>query len=151
MNKRPQTGQFVTKRNDVSQVIPFGMDANVFNAPWQEQEIKDKLTYYGTEQQFRKNVSGVKRKNDPFVGQLPYMTTAKTYVNPMIQLIPQSTQINRVCFNEALANSGPFYLRHWQIWDNAPFLPSNGDVTLDPKYMSAQTKGFTAEYQKFPK
>lgn len=153
MNNRADNGQFVTKRNDISRVIPFGMDANVFSAPWQEQETKDRnsAAYYGAESIFRDSVSGVKRKRDPYVGALPYSTTPKTYVDPMIRMVPEPTRVDSVCFKEALERSGPFYLRHWQIWDNAPFLPSNGDVAIDPRYLSAQTKGFTTEYQKLPR
>ena|SRR5947209_2721856 len=88
---------------------------------------------------------GFKTRND----QMPYVTTGRR-IDPMNnKLVPESTREGdlTVQFNEAVDNSGPFYLRHWQIWDNAPFLPSAGDVSQDPRY-GIQTKGFTAEYKK---
>jgi len=153
LNNRADNGQFTLKRNDLSRVIETGMDANVFRAPWQDQETKDRSSYYSVEQEFREQVTGVKKSHtNQWEGQLPYQTTPKSNVHTAIQMIPEyRNPVNRVCFREAVDNSGPFYLRHWQIWDNAPFLPSNGDVTLDPKYMSEQTKGFTTEYHKLPK
>ncbi len=100
-----------------------------------------------TENQFRYQVSGVKKDRSPFSAQLPYNTTPKTYTPPTHQMIPQTTRFDKVCFNEALDKAGPHYLRHWQIFDNAPFLPSNGDLSKDPRY-GQQTKNFLTSYRK---
>ena len=83
-----------------------------------------------------------------FQGQLPYLTSPRLY-NTGVQerMIPEDTRVSKVCFNEALEKSGPWYMRYWQIWDYAPFLPSIGDVTKDPRY-GQQTRGFTTEYKK---
>lgn len=110
---------------------------------------------YGTfnideEQKLRAITPQLKRDLRPFTGQLPYHTTPKTWENPQLYMIPETTRVSNVCFNDALYKSGPWYLRHWQIWDNAPFLPSSGDVTKDPRY-GMQTKSFTTEYYLLPK
>lgn len=99
------------------------------------------------DQQFRGNGT---LKNDNFVRrdqmQLPYSVgSRRTFVNPDLYMVPESTQVSRSCFNEALDNSGPYYLRWWQPFDNAPFLPSCGDTDKDPRY-GVQTKTFTSEY-----
>jgi len=133
-------------RDYTSKAIAHGMDRTQFAAPWQQGDFPNVVT----EQQFRYNVPELKKDVRPFVGQLPYTTTPKSYIDPGHRMIPESTQVSRVCFNEALDNSGPFYLRHWQIWDYAPFLPSNGDVGKDPRY-GIQTKGFTTEYMPLPR
>lgn len=144
-----QENPFTDSRRDrTSQTIPYGLDRTTFGAPWQENDFPD--ASYAAEQTFRSTAPELKKDVRPFVGQLPYATTPKTWVNPMIQMIPEQTRVSRVCFNEALDNSGPFYLRQWQIWDYAPFLPSAGDVTQDPRY-GIQTKGFTTEYLKIPR
>lgn len=135
-------------RDYTSKPIPYGMDAGSFQAPWQQGDFPDES--FAAEQAFRQNAPELKKDIRPFVGQLPYATTPKSYVNPMLQMIPEQTRTSRVCFNEALENSGPWYLRHWQIWDYAPFLPSMGDVTKDPRY-GIQTKGFTTDYLKLPR
>ena len=104
-----------------------------------------------SEQNFRYSQSnGVKNLKRPFSSQLPYHTTPKSYVNPDLQMIPEPTRISnqRVCFNDAVNQSGPWYLRQWPIWDNYKYLPSAGDVTKDPRY-SMQTKGFLTEYRRF--
>lgn len=147
----PTVENIPPRRDDISQPIPYGMDTGVFSAPWQQSEIQDRRANVDIETKFQENVPGVKRSTDRWEGQLPYSTTPKAYGTPGLQMIPQSTRIDAVCFREALDNSGPFYLRHWQIWDNAPFLPSGGDVSLDPKYHSMQTKGFTSSYLKLPR
>jgi hypothetical protein len=102
---------------------------------------------FEADQQFKNLTPGVKRTFNPWQGQLPYSTTPRTYENPMLQMIPEPTRVSRVCFNDALEKSGPWYLRSWQPWENAPFLPSVGDVTKDPRF-GEQTKGFTTEYKK---
>lgn len=67
-------------------------------------------------------------------GSLPYATSPRLKRTPVQRMVPMDTRVPRGEWNEALARSGPFYYRHWQIWDNAPFLPSRGDITLDPRY-----------------
>ena len=82
-------------------------------------------------------------------GQLPYATTPRTFATPgQDRLVPFSTRDNctRFTFNEQVASQGPFYLRHWQIFDNAPFKPTAGDITKDPRY-NFMTKGRLADYQ----
>ena len=146
-----QDNPFQNTRSDkTSKVIPYGMDAGGFSAPWQQNDFPD--ASYQAEQTFRDIGPELKKDIRPFEGQLPYSTTPRSYLNPAMQMVPQQTRIanSRVCFNEALDNSGPWYLRHWQIWDNAPFLPSVGDVTKDPRY-GIQTKGFTTDYMKLPR
>jgi hypothetical protein len=101
---------------------------------------------FDAEQSFRSNENNLKKGLRPWSGQLPYRST-KSFVNPGTRMIPESTRSSRVCFNDALANSGPWYLRQWPIWDHLPFLPSVGDVTKDPRY-AVQTKGFTTEYRR---
>lgn len=98
------------------------------------------------ENKFRNIQQGTKRSTVPFSAQLPYNTTPRARGFSQ-RMIPESTRVSRVCFNEALENSGPFYLRHWPIWENAPFLPSVGDVSKDPRY-GMQTKGFTTAYRQ---
>lgn len=102
---------------------------------------------FDTEQQFKFNPPGMKKDARPYVGSLPYRTTPRSWEHKGIQMIPETTRVSKVCFNDAVENSGPWYLRHWQIWDNAPFLPSMGDVSKDPRY-GMQTKGFTTEYKR---
>lgn len=106
---------------------------------------------FEADQRFKSSVSGVKqnKKSQQFEGQLPYRTTPRSWENrpTPTQMVPEVTQVSKVCFNEALDNSGPWYLRHWPLWENAPFLPSIGDVSKDPRY-AIQTKGFTTEYKQ---
>jgi hypothetical protein len=141
-----------TQERDVSRPIPHGMDAREFSTPWEKvdfpsNEIDVENTFRYTAPEFKADLRLPNRQtgNFPYEGQLPYSTTPKEYPRIPYMAIPENTQISKVCFNEALDNSGPWYLRSWQIWDNAPFLPSNGDVTKDPRY-GIQTKGFTTEY-----
>ena len=82
-------------------------------------------------------------------GQLPYATLPRSIKKVTSErMIPLDTRMecSRSCWNEALAQSGPFYLRHWQIWDNAPFKPSSGDVSIDPRY-GANTRQFTKSFK----
>jgi hypothetical protein len=78
------------------------------------------------------------------LGSLPYSTAPRLLKRPLDRMLPTFTALecSKPCWNEALAQSGPWYLRHWQIWDNAPFLPTNGDVTKDPRY-GVNTRQFT--------
>ena len=69
-------------------------------------------------------------------GSLPYATPPRLKREPLQRMVPMDTRVPRGEWNEALARAGPFYYRHWQIWDYAPYVPSNGDVTLDPRYTS---------------
>lgn len=98
----------------------------------------------------RSQVSGIKKKYESWQGQLPYATTPRQIDPNHTQWIPEDTRVSRVCMNEAIEKSGPFYLRQWPIWDNLPYLPSAGDVNLDPRY-AIQTKTFTTEYRHLPK
>lgn len=136
-------------RDYTSKPIAYGNDNGQFSAPWQQGDFTEKN--FDAEQLFRET-QPEKQKVRPFVGQLPYSTTPRSFLNPVTQLIPEQTRSSRVCFNEALEKSGPWYLRHFQLWDtpNAPFLPSAGDLSKDPRY-SIQTKGFTTEYMKLPR
>ncbi|RKP33268.1 hypothetical protein BJ085DRAFT_31414 [Dimargaris cristalligena] len=102
---------------------------------------------FDTEQAFRDTAPSSQSGVRQFSGQLPYATTPRSFENPMTKIIPQPTKMGKVCFNDALDKAGPFYLRQWQIWENAPFIPSLGDVTKDPRY-AIQTKGFTTEYTR---
>ena len=127
-----------------SRPIANGMDPSVFRTQWGNDDFSSAA--FDAEQTFLRTRSGVRKdRRSQFQGQLPYATTPKQWIMPQKQMIPETTRISRACFNEALDESGPFYLRHWQIWDYAPFLPSNGDVTQDPRY-GMQTKGFTTDY-----
>jgi len=136
------------QRDATSKPIPFGMDKSVFGAPWNGQDFPD--SSFAAEQAFRSQAPQMKMDLRPFEGQLPYSTVPKNYLNPGMQMIPEQTRVSKVCFNEALDNSGPWYLRHWTIFDYAPFLPSVGDVSKDPRY-GIQTKGFLTDYMKLPR
>lgn len=82
------------------------------------------------------------------MGSLPYTTSPRLKKNIADRIIPVDTQLgcSRACTNEALAQAGPWYLRHWQIWDYAPFKPTSGDVTRDPRY-GVNTRQFTKPYR----
>ena len=83
-----------------------------------------------------------------FQGQLPMNTSPRLWSDgTQERMIPENTRVSKVCFNKALDESGPFYLRRWQIWDYAPLLPSIGDVTKDPRF-GQQTRSFLTEYKK---
>lgn len=125
----------------------YQTDTNMFQE-FLSNDAQDRVA----EAQIRKDNTSVKKdaRRTQWQGQLPYQTSTRTRENSNVQLIPESTKGHdiKVCFNDALDKSGPFYLRHWQIWDSAPFLPSFGDVTKDPTRTMQQTKGFTTEYKK---
>ena len=74
--------------------------------------------------------------------QLPNTTSPRLRNTPLNRMIPQDTRVSRTCQNEAIAQAGPFYLRHFPIWENAFMLPSSGDLSKDPRY-GASTKKFT--------
>ena len=82
------------------------------------------------------------------MGSLPYTTSPRLKKNISDRIIPMDTQLgcSKACWNEALAQAGPWYLRHWQIWDNAPIKPSAGDLSKDPRY-GVQTRQFTKPYK----
>ena len=111
--------------------------------------------FYNYEQAFREAQVKESLKRDKRLnrvsGQLPYLTTPRLFNAPGRRMIPESTRDveHRIRFNQKVDEAGPFYLRHWQIFDNAPFLPSSGDVTKDPRY-SIMTKGSNVEYQMAP-
>jgi len=81
------------------------------------------------------------------VGSLPYTTSPKMLRNPVDRMMSEPTKMgfSRACFNECVNRSGPWYLRHWQIWDYAPLPPTNGDVSKDPRY-GMDTRQFTEPY-----
>lgn len=83
------------------------------------------------------------------VGALPYSTAPRLRRRPIERLMPidTKTRFSRACWNECVNNAGPYYLRYWQIWDYAPFLPSRGDVSIDPRYTGLTTKTFTEPYR----
>lgn len=142
---RPSQEHGYYKEREQSRQINYDQSGNDFsgfiNADYTNENLE-------AENKFRySQLSGKKGWQRPYSSQLPYRTTPKTYIQPEYQMIPESTRMSRVCFNEALDKSGPFYLRQWPIWDNAPFLPSVGDVTKDPRY-GMQTKSFLTEYRK---
>lgn len=116
--------------------------------PFQDFHRQDFSTVnFNAEQDFRYKAKDNKKDVRPFVGSLPFRTTPMSKIMPTHRMIPESTRVSRVCFNDALEQSGPFYLRQWPIWDHLPFLPSTGDVSKDPRY-GQQTKGFTTEYKQ---
>lgn len=69
-------------------------------------------------------------------GSLPYSTTPRLRNPPLDRPVPVDTRVPQGEWNEAVARAGPFYARHWQIWEHAPYLPSRGDVSLDPRYIN---------------
>ncbi len=73
-------------------------------------------------------------------GSLPFATSPRLKRTPLQRMVPMDTHVPFGELNEAVARAGPFYLRRWQIWDNAPFLPNTGDVSLDPRYSANQMK-----------
>lgn len=100
---------------------------------------------YQVQQSFLPQTYGKERMN---TGSLPFNTSPKLRRQVTDRMIPEGTKMmwSRSCWNECLNNAGPWYLRHWQIWDYAPFLPTNGDVSLDPRY-GMDTKKFTESYK----
>lgn len=78
-------------------------------------------------------------------GSLPYTTSPRLRKNPFDRMMPTDTRISKVCWNEALNQAGPHYLRYWPIFDHVPFAPSSGDVTKDPRY-GMDTRRFTQPY-----
>ena len=89
-----------------------------------------------------------KRDTRPFSDQLPYHTTSKQFnyqgYRPKIAQLT-NTRGNSVCFNSQLAKT-PFYLYHWQPFEDMPYIPFNGDVFKDPRYAKA-TNNFSNEYK----
>ena len=98
---------------------------------------------------FRSKQTQWKVDTRPFQGQLPFQNTAFAYNIDAIRNEPIVTKYKgqKVIFNDALHESGPFYLRQWPIWDNFPILPTCGDVTLDPRY-SIQTNIKSGQYKQ---
>lgn len=82
------------------------------------------------------------------VGAFPYAGAPRMRKKVHERMIPESTKLtySRACFNECVNAAGPNYLRYWQIWDYAPFLPTNGNIALDPRY-GMDTKRFTQPYR----
>ena len=99
---------------------------------------------YDVQMSFYPKHFGVERMN---TGALPYATSPRLRRNPTDRMMPidTKTRFSRACFNECLNSAGPHYLRYWPIWDHMPFLPTGGDVALDPRY-GANTKQFTEPY-----
>jgi hypothetical protein len=90
-----------------------------------------------------------KRDVRPFQGQLRDVGR-KSYNMQGLQ-IPISevtrTKGESVCFNDELAQT-PFYFRHFPIFENAPFIPSVGDIDNDPRYGTIITKEFQSKYKQ---
>jgi hypothetical protein len=85
----------------------------------------------------------------PYSAQLPYSTTAKSYVlntNAPRMEAAQPTRFKgqNVCFNEALEQHA-FYNLSFYNFDNVPVKPSVPDVTKDPRY-GMITKYFNSDY-----
>ena len=82
-------------------------------------------------------------------GALPYSGGPRMRKKNPERLTPESTKLNysRSCFNECLNASGPNYYRWWQIFDYAPFVPSNGNLAIDPRRTAMDTKKFTEPYK----
>jgi hypothetical protein len=77
------------------------------------------------------------------MGSLPYSTAPRLRRTPLQQLVPINTRVPPGEWKEAIARAGPFYYRYWPIWDTMPFLPSRGDVSLDPRYVVSQSRRVT--------
>lgn len=86
-------------------------------------------------------------RDETITGQLPYSTTPRLKHTPDRQFLPVDTRVPRSCFNECLAQSGPWYLRGAPILDYAPILPTRGDVSLDLSKGSLFTRQFTQSYK----
>jgi hypothetical protein len=83
------------------------------------------------------------------VGALPYATAPRLRRHPTDRFMPMDTKtrFSRACWNECVNSAGPHYLRYWQVWDYAPFLPSRGNVAIDPRYTGMPTKSYTAPFK----
>lgn len=86
--------------------------------------------------------------NKPSDEAITRLYKQKTFINPDTYMIPKTTQVSRVCFNEELNNAGPFYLRHWptQLPDVQKKIDNNMDN--DPRYYMKTTNLFSSEYKK---
>lgn len=115
---------------------------NVFG---QDIRTDARMRNYDVEASFFPKQFGTDRMN---VGALPYATAPRLKRKPTDRMVPIDTKsrFSRVCWNDCIDNAGPHYLRWWQIWDYAPFLPTNGDIALDPRY-GLDTKKFTEPYK----
>src|SRR6478609_2746692 len=82
-------------------------------------------------------------------GSLPYTASPRYRRNMSDRMIPEDTKMSwsRSCWNECLNQAGPWYLRHWQIFDYAPFVPTLGDIVADPRYGTVYTKKTTQTYK----
>lgn len=100
---------------------------------------------YDVQMSFYPKQFGTERMN---TGSLPYNTSPRLRKQVGERMIPEGTKMmwSRSCWNECLNNAGPWYLRHWQIWDYAPFRPTGGNVALDPRY-GIDTRKFTEPYK----
>lgn len=121
---------------------PIKYVENVFG---QDIRVDPRLKNYDVEMSFHPKQFGRERMN---LGSLPYTTSPRLRRNMSDRMIPEDTKLmwSRSCWNECLNAAGPWYLRHWQIWDYAPFLPKGGNVALDPRY-GAYTKTFTEPFK----
>ena len=137
MNRAPATPTF-SNRDTVNHVTD----------QFAQLTSKDNVTQdFSAEQQFREVQTGLKKRTLPFCGALPQLTTPKEHRNPGFRMIPTSTRTatTHTDFARSVEAQGPMYLRQWPSWDSVPFLPSRGDVSLDPRY-GMETKGSTTTY-----
>jgi len=100
---------------------------------------------YDIEASFGPKQFGVARMNE---GSLPFTTSPRLRKQTGERMMPEGTKFlwSRSCWNECVNSAGPWYYRHWQIWDYAPFLPTSGNVSLDPRY-GANTRQFTEPFK----
>ena len=145
MNRAP--ARFATLNGLPTGTTSSKSDASVFGK-WQELDAMPAQAM-DAEAQFRQvqGQSGIKRSRQPFSGSLPFATTPKTRDSPSFRLVPVSTRSPNVRteFEHDTQARGPWYMQQWPIWDNLQFLPSRGDVALDPRY-GTQTKGAACNY-----
>lgn len=115
---------------------------------WQARDAMP-ISSLEAEQELRQVQGGVKKSRDPFCGSLPFATTPKVHKNPDFRMVPATTRSKTIHTDFAKMSEarGPLYQQQWPVFDNVPFLPSRGDVALDPRY-GVQTKGFSTAYMK---
>jgi hypothetical protein len=137
----------MTKRQDITQVQalvekPIKYIENVWG---QDVRVDPRNRNYDTERSLRSQWELYDRMN---TGSLPYSSGPRLLKKEHERMISLSTKLNfsKVCFNKCVEDAGPSYLRYWQIWDSAPFIPSVGDVSIDPRYTQMDTKLFTEPY-----
>lgn len=143
MNRAPSRFSTVSSRSSQEHQT----DQSVFGN-WQGHDAIPQSSL-DAEEEFRRVQPGVKISRLPFSGALPLATTPRQPHAPTFRMVPTSTRSVDIHteFADMSEARGPLYLQQWPIWDNLPFLPSRGDVSLDPRY-AMQTKGSSATYMK---